>query len=99
MKENDFIYESNQVVEGQVKWIAPSNIALVKYWGKKNVQLPENPSISFTLSNSITNTEVIYSLKKRKKEFVDFDYFFEGNPKKEFDTKIQLFFNVYDFTP
>ncbi len=93
MKENDFIYESNQVVEGQVKWIAPSNIALVKYWGKKNVQLPENPSISFTLSNSITNTEVIYSLKKRKKEFVDFDYFFEGNPKKEFDTKIQLFFN------
>ena len=93
MKENDFIYESNQVIKGQVKWIAPSNIALVKYWGKKNVQLPENPSISFTLSNSITNTEVIYSLKKRKKEFVDFDYFFEGNPKKEFDTKIQLFFN------
>ena len=93
MKENDFIYESNQVVEGQVKWIAPSNIALVKYWGKKNVQLPENPSISFTLSNSITNTEVIYSLKKRKKEFVDFDFFFEGNPKKEFDIKIQLFFN------
>ena len=100
MKENDFIYESNQVVEGQVKWIAPSNIALVKYWGKKNVQLPENPSISFTLSNSITNTEVIYSLKKRKKEFVDFDYFFEGNPKKEFDTKIQLFFNrIQKFVP
>ena len=100
MKENDFIYESNQVIKGQVKWIAPSNIALVKYWGKKNVQLPENPSISFTLSNSITNTEVIYSLKKRKKEFVDFDYFFEGNPKKEFDTKIQLFFNrIQKFVP
>ena len=29
MKENDFIYESNQLIEGKVKWIAPSNIALV----------------------------------------------------------------------
>ena len=47
MKENDFIYESNQLIDGKVKWIAPSNIALVKYWGKKSVQLPENPSMSF----------------------------------------------------
>ena len=67
MKENDFIYESNQLIDGKVKWTAPSNIALVKYWGKKSVQLPENPSISFTLSNCITKTEVIYSPKKRKK--------------------------------
>ena len=67
MKENDFIYESNQLIDGKVKWIAPSNIALVKYWGKKSVQLPENPSISFTLSDCLTETEVIYFKKKKKR--------------------------------
>ena len=25
MKENNFIYESNLVIEGETKWIAPSN--------------------------------------------------------------------------
>ena len=92
MKENNFIYESNLVIEGETKWIAPSNIALVKYWGKKSIQLPKNPSISFTLSNCVTETSVIYTPKKRKKEFVDYDFFFEGKTIEEFDKKIQLFF-------
>ncbi len=37
---------------------APSNIALVKYWGKRNIQLqwPANDSISMTLSSSNTTT-------------------------------------------
>ena len=35
---------------------APSNIALVKYWGKYDPQLPANPSISFTLSRAFTET-------------------------------------------
>ena len=66
MKKNYFIYNSDQVREGETKWIAPSNIALVKYWGKRSIQLPENPSISFTLSNCISETKVIYSSKKKK---------------------------------
>ena len=32
----------------------PSNIALIKYWGKYEGQIPANPSISFTLSNCKT---------------------------------------------
>ncbi len=100
MKKNDFIFDSDQVIEGQTKWIAPSNIALVKYWGKKNIQLPKNPSISFTLSNCVTETKVIYSPKKRKKEFVDYDFFFEGKTIKEFDKKIQLYFKrIYQYVP
>ena len=100
MKKNDFIFNSDQVIEGETKWIAPSNIALVKYWGKKNIQLPKNPSISFTLSNCVTETKVIYSPKKRKKEFVDYDFFFEGKTIKEFDKKIQLFFKrIYQYVP
>ena len=33
-------------------WKSPSNIALVKYWGKFGRQYPSNPSISFTLSEA-----------------------------------------------
>ena len=48
---------------GNVKWQSPSNIALVKYWGKKGKQLPQNPSISFTLSNCRTETSVVIPQK------------------------------------
>jgi len=44
-----------------VTWESPSNIALVKYWGKYDVQIPANPSISFTLSKAITTTTLKYS--------------------------------------
>jgi diphosphomevalonate decarboxylase len=39
-------------------WESPSNIALIKYWGKKGMQLPMNPSISMTLKQSCTMTRV-----------------------------------------
>ena len=44
-------------------WKSPSNIALVKYWGKKEgeVQIPANSSISFTLSNCATTTKLTYT--------------------------------------
>lgn len=43
--------------------IAPSNIAFVKYWGKKDsvLRLPENGSISMNLSNLTTTTTVEFS--------------------------------------
>ena len=41
---------------GSVAWACPSNIALIKYWGKRAVQLPMNPSISMTLKESLTRT-------------------------------------------
>lgn len=43
--------------------IAPSNIAFTKYWGKKDeiLRLPENGSISMTLSNLLTTTTVEFS--------------------------------------
>ncbi len=39
-------------------WQSPSNLAIVKYWGKKEVQVPLNPSVSFTLSKAVTTTSV-----------------------------------------
>ena len=37
--------------KGSITSEAPSNIALVKYWGKRDIQIPENTSISFTLNS------------------------------------------------
>jgi len=39
-------------------WQSPSNIALVKYWGKKEGQVPMNPSLSMTLSKAVTRTKL-----------------------------------------
>ena len=43
--------------------IAPANIALIKYWGRKDakLRLPANPSISMNLSACITTTTVEFS--------------------------------------
>lgn len=40
--------------------IAPSNIAFIKYWGRKDekLRLPENGSVSMNLSNLLTTTTV-----------------------------------------
>ncbi|RZN84265.1 MAG: diphosphomevalonate decarboxylase [Winogradskyella sp.] len=92
MTEQDFIlkdYKSNSK-NGRVKWESPSNIALVKYWGKRENQIPENPSISFTLSNCKTITEVTYT-KKEGSDF-SFDVIFEGEKNEAFKPKIQTFF-------
>lgn len=50
---------------------APSNIAFIKYWGKKDkeLKLPENASISMNLSNLLTTTTVEFS-PKFKEDFV-----------------------------
>ncbi|MFC0603058.1 diphosphomevalonate/mevalonate 3,5-bisphosphate decarboxylase family protein [Winogradskyella pulchriflava] len=92
MTEQDFILKSynSNIENGSVKWSSPSNIALVKYWGKKEHQIPENPSISFTLSNCKTITEVTYS-KKAGNDF-SFDVYFEGEKNEAFKPKIQIFF-------
>ena len=66
MKENDFIYESNQLIDGKVKWIAPSNIALVKYWGKKSVScLKIHPLVS-PFRTVLRNRSNLFTKKKKK---------------------------------
>ncbi|MAJ32147.1 MAG: diphosphomevalonate decarboxylase [Flavobacteriaceae bacterium] len=71
----------------KVGWRSPSNIALVKYWGKKPIQIPANASLSFTLSESCTSTEVQFSLA----DSPSFDLVFEGKAKPSFHPKIQDF--------
>lgn len=92
LSPSDFIPEEySQIVEkGSFQWSAPSNIALVKYWGKKENQIPANPSISFTLKNCKTITGLTFSKRKRTDNF-SFDLYFEGKPKESFRPKIQKF--------
>ena len=63
---------------------APSNIALVKYWGKKNGQKPINPSLSLTLNNCQTHMEVVIE----KSDFFDLSIEFESIPNEKFRQKI-----------
>ena len=89
MIEQDFICTDNFEANGIVKCKSPSNIALVKYWGKKDNQIPQNPSISFTLSESYTTTSVEFKPKNNNNNNILFD--FEGEKNHPFGQKIKLF--------
>ena len=92
VSEKDFISTDFASIEkGSFQWSSPSNIALVKYWGKKENQIPANPSISFTLNNCKTITKLDFS-KKETNDTFSFDLLFEGKPKEDFKPKIQKFF-------
>ena len=92
LTEKDFITTSyNSIESASFEWSAPSNIALVKYWGKKENQIPANPSISFTLNNCKTITKIDV-VKKLENNSFSFDLLFEGKPKEDFKPKIQKFF-------
>lgn len=93
MTENDFSQNtySHFPKEGKVSWKAPSNIALVKYWGKMAHQIPANPSISFTLDACATTTSMGFGKKEESSNTFSFDFFFEGKPKEDFKPKIQTF--------
>lgn len=83
---------------GSFEWSAPSNIALVKYWGKKANQIPANPSISFTLSDCKTITKLAYAPKDTNG--FSFDLLFEGQRKESFRPKIEKFFErVQQYLP
>jgi len=80
-----------KISSGTVTWQSPSNIALVKYWGKKGFQVPANPSLSMTLSSSFTETSVeFFHLKTPGK--ISIEFFFEGEKNELFESKIVKYF-------
>ena len=89
---NEFIPKPyKQLLEnGAAAYSAPSNIALVKYWGKKAHQIPANPSVSFTLDHCKTTTTLKF--EKKTSEGFSFDVFLEGVLEEDFKPKIEQFF-------
>ena len=77
----------------KASWQSPSNIALVKYWGKRESQIPINPSISMTLSRASTTTEISITKKENQKDVIEFDFFLDGKTKNDFKPKLAQFFN------
>ncbi len=78
-------------------WRSPSNIALIKYWGKHGVQLPRNPSLSFTLS--ACHTEMTLEVMPTS-ESPGITVLYEGQPRPSFEPKIHKFFELlHDVLP
>ena len=92
MNESEFIFKKKIQCDLISEWTSPSNIALIKYWGKQDLQIPKNPSTSLTLSNCRTQTRLVLSPKKKYKKKISFDLFFDGNLKPEFNKKVEQFF-------
>lgn len=94
MTEKEFIPKTySKIIEsGSFTWQSPSNIALVKYWGKKEDQIPENPSISFTLDKCKTTTTLSFVKKKKEENEFSFDIYLDKERKDDFKLKIETFF-------
>ena len=83
---------SNQTVSAS----CPSNIALIKYWGKYENQIPANPSISYTLNHCKTNTFMEFFADEQ----FSVQTYLAGNEEKKFAEKIEKYFkNIEDFLP
>lgn len=83
--------QSTYISEFTATWQTPSNIALVKYWGKSDPQIPKNASISFTLDKCHTTTSIEFK-KKDGLSAPQFELYFEGDKKDDFKPKIATFF-------
>jgi len=78
------------VKSGKTAWRSPSNIAVVKYWGKKGYQVPANPSVSMTLTKCCTETSMEYK-KKANSASPSFDFLFQGEKNILFEKRTSLF--------
>ena len=78
MNTAPFISESSseKIEKASFTWQTPSNIALIKYWGKSNPQIPKNASISFTLSNCHTKTTIDFSEERNSPMEAEFTVVF-----------------------
>lgn len=68
---------------------SPSNIAIVKYWGKHGNQLPNNPSVSFTLSRCFTETSVDF--ERNGSNNYKLSFLFDGKESPKFQEKIEKY--------
>ncbi|CEJ71481.1 hypothetical protein BN1195_03830 [Chryseobacterium oranimense G311] len=97
MTTQEFLGKQNFTINNQtVSESCPSNIALIKYWGKYADQIPANPSISFTLNHCKTNTCIEFFAN----EAFSVQTFLAGNEETKFAEKIEKYFkNIEQYLP
>lgn len=72
-----------------VEWECPSNIAIIKYWGKNPGQLPGNPSLSFSLKKSTTRLKLTCNKTSGSKEKTEL--IFNGERKELFNKRVNAY--------
>lgn len=97
MTTQEFLGEKEATVSNRtVSESCPSNIALIKYWGKYDNQIPANPSISYTLNQCRTNTTIEFLAG----EPFSVQTFLSGNEEVNFAEKIGKYFrNIEQYLP
>jgi diphosphomevalonate decarboxylase len=99
-KNPNLVIESAQVEPGSITWRSPSNLAILKYWGKHGVQLPRNPSLSLTLSSSFTDTMLEYKPRESGDRNISLEFFFHQEPNEAFRERVLKFLeSVADIFP
>lgn len=68
----------------------PSNIALIKYWGKYPVQIPANPSVSFSLRVCKTLTTLNYT----PSENFSLTFYLDDEPQPHFEARLIKYFQT-----
>ena len=71
----------------ETTWRSPSNIAFVKYWGKKGHQIPANPSLSMTLKECFTETKVSFT----PSDSMSVELYLDGIKEDKFSQKIEKY--------
>jgi len=80
-------------------WKSPSNIALIKYWGKSGNQIPANASMSITLKEAYTLTRIKAGLI-RNGGGPEVEFRFEGEINEAFGGRIESFLkSVVSYLP
>lgn len=83
-------FQSLEIRPFETKWKSPSNIAFVKYWGKKGHQLPANPSLSMTLKECNSTTQVVFKTADKP----SIQLFLDGILNPNFSEKISKFIST-----
>lgn len=93
MTENNRIISEFTPESRTVRWQSPSNIALIKYWGKKENQIPSSPSISMTLSRSVSEVRIQYQAALQGKG-LQVEFSFEGEKNERFEQRIHQYLQL-----
>lgn len=75
------------------RYTSPSNIALIKYWGKYGRQYPRNASISLTLDSAYSDTSIEYTEREKAGDTVSIAFYFEEKENAAFQAKLEKYLN------
>ncbi len=92
MSDPSELYIKGNIPTGEIAWRSPSNIAVIKYWGKYGTQLPQNPSLSLTLSEAYTETNLNFQPRTDDQHGISLDFYLEGQKQPEFSDRVNKYF-------